>query len=419
MKTLKNSKIKKIRAREILDSRGEPTLEVLVFTEKDIFKASVPSGASKGQEEAKELRDGGKRYFGKGVKKAVKIVENLISEKLKGEKIRNQEKIDNILIELDGTKDKKKLGVNTILGVSLAIARGGAKEANLPLYRYLSLLSRNKKKLKIPFSAFNVINGGLHAGNELGLQEFMIVPQAKYFKKNLQIASEIYFTLREILIRTFGKFATTLGDEGGFSPPLNRSEKALELLEKATKESGYRNLVRFSLDCAASQFWTGREYNLEGKIFTSEGLISFYGDLIKKFSLLSIEDPFFERDFEAFQKFTKKFKGKIIIFGDDLTVTNPQKIKEAKNKRLCTGVIIKPNQIGTLSETLLSIKLAKERGLKITISHRSGETGDSFISDLAVGVGAEFLKAGAPARGERVAKYNRLLEIEEEIYGKN
>ncbi len=415
---MKGNKIKKIKAREILDSRGDPTLEVLIFTDKFISRASVPSGASRGEEEAKELRDGGKRYFGKGVKKAVKIVGDFISKKLKGMKLTDQEKIDNVLIELDGTKDKRKLGANTILGVSIASAKGGAKSLNLPFYKYIAFLYGNKKRLKIPISAFNIINGGLHAGNELSIQEFMIVPQTKSFKKNLQIASEIYHSLKEILIKTFGKEAVNLGDEGGFSPPLTRTERGLELLEKATKEAGYKKWVKFSLDCAASYFWTGKDYNLEGKIFTSEGLISFYENLIKRFPILSIEDPFSEKDFDGFGKFTKKFKRKIIIFGDDLTVTLAEKIKLAKEKKLCTGVIIKPNQIGTLTETFQAIKIAREGKMKIMVSHRSGETTDTFISDLAVGVGAEFLKAGAPARGERVVKYNRLLEIEEEIYGK-
>lgn len=412
---MKNSQIKKVIAREILDSRGKPTVEVKIFTDFGIFKASVPSGASTGEREAKELRDGGRRYFGQGVSGVVNNINKAIAKKIKGESVLNQERIDKILLELDGTPDKSHLGANALLPVSIAVSRAAAFAKGIPLYQYLSEFFPFKNKLKIPLASFNILNGGAHAGNELDVQEFMIIPQEQSFKKNLQIAAEVYHSLREILKRTFGESSINLGDEGGFAPPLSSTEEALSLLREAAKDAGYEKEVKFGIDCAASNLIKGREYQIDKSSFTSLGLLSFYNDLVKEFPIIFIEDPYSQDDWSGFQSITKRFRKKIIIFGDDLTTTNPKIIEEAGEKKACTGVIIKPNQIGTLTETFEAIKVARKYKLKILVSHRSGDTCDDFIADLAVASGADFIKSGAPARGERVAKYNRLLEIEEEL----
>ncbi len=410
-----NSKIKNIKAREILNSRGDPTVEVKIFTDFGIFKSSVPSGASKGEREARELRDGGKRYLGKGVLKAVRNINKVITPKLKGESVLNQRKIDNVLLELDGTEDKSKLGANAILAVSLGVARAGATFESKPLYQYLNRLTSGKQKYSLPLASFNIINGGLHAGNDLDIQEFMIIPQKKSFKENFRVASEVYHVLRKILERRFEKSAINLGDEGGFAPPLSNTQDALSLLKESVKEAGYEKEVKFGIDCAASNLVKEKEYHIEKSSFTSLGLFSFYENLVKEFPIIFIEDPFSQDDWRAFQNMTKKFRRKVDIFGDDLTTTNPKMIEKAGKRKACTGVIIKPNQIGTLTETLEAIKIARKYRLKILVSHRSGDTCDDFIADLAVASGADFIKSGAPARGERVAKYNRLLEIEEDL----
>jgi len=412
---MKNSKIKKIEAREILDSRGEPTVEVKLFTDFGVFRDSVPSGASKGKTEAKELRDGGKRFFGKGVSGAVKNVKEIIAKKLKGEDVLEQKRIDNILLELDGPKDKSHLGANSILPVSMAVCRAGAFASSLPLYSYINSLFLKSRKLKIPFPSFNIINGGAHAGNDLDIQEFMIMPQEKKFSKNLQIGVEVYHSLKEILGMNFGKSAINLGDEGGFAPPLSRTKQALELLKKSIKEAGYLDKVKIGLDCAATHFFKGLEYNLDNSSLTQKGLLSFYEKLVRDFPIIFLEDPFSQDDWQGFQEITRKLKRRIIILGDDLTTTNVERIKKAKKENACTGIIVKPNQIGTITETLEAVKLAKSFRWKIMVSHRSGDTIDDFIADLSVGIVADFIKSGAPARGERVAKYNRLLEIEQEI----
>jgi len=444
----KNSKIKKILAREILDSRGLPTVEVNLETTDFFVKASVPAGASKGKYEAVELRDGEKRYFGKGVLKAVKNINEIIGPKLIGKNSTNQREIDELMIKLDGTKNKSRLGANAILAVSMAVCRAGAAAQNFPLHQYLGELygvrpgSDSSLTLRQPTTCFNIINGGVHAGNDLDFQEFMICPQLDSFSENLRAASEIYHNLKEILATKFGKIATNLGDEGGFSPPLIFAEQALDLILEAVEKSGYKNLVKIAIDAAASEFFIdgkprSRTSSLRGKykvkkvIFTREGLLNYYFELLKKYPIISLEDPFSQDDFEGFSEITKKIGEKITIFGDDLLATNIERIKLAKEKNLCNGLILKPNQIGTITEMLEAARLAKSfgpegpppkfgggygTGWKIMVSHRSGETTDDFISDLAVGISADFIKAGAPARGERVAKYNRLLEIEEGIH---
>jgi len=423
------SRIKSIKAREILDSRGNPTVEVELVSDEGIFFASVPSGKSKGKYEALELRDGldarpasegggpvlEKRYQGRGVLKAVKNVNEIIGPKIIGKNPVEQKEIDELMIELDGTKNKSNLGSNAILAVSIAICRAGATAKNSPLYQYISNLVGKESLIKLPFASFNIINGGVHAGNDLDFQEFMISPQLESFSKNLQAASEIYQNLREILIKKIGKLAINVGDEGGFSPPLFQTRSALNLIIEAIKLSGYEGKINLGLDCAASQFFKNGNYQLEKRIFIKEGLLAFYQDLIKNYSISFLEDPFAEEDFDGFKKIKENLGQKITIFGDDLLATNLKRIKEAKEKNACNGLVLKPNQIGTVTETLEAAKLAKSFGWKIMVSHRSGETNDDFISDLAVGISADFIKSGAPARGERVAKYNRLLEIEEEI----
>ena len=422
-------KIKSIKAREILDSRGNPTVEAEVETDCGVFLSSVPSGASTGKREAKELRDGGKRYHGKGVLRAVRNVNKIIAPRLKGKDAAKQKEIDELLIGLDGTKNKSRLGANAILAVSVAVCRANAAAKKLPLYQYIAQYyesphqnfgsggengSRNIR-FKLPVPSFNIINGGAHAGNDLDFQEFMIAPQFKEFSKNLQAGSEIYHTLKQILQKKFGKSATNIGDEGGFAPPIERPEQVLDLIQTAIEKAGYRNKVKIILDVAASQFFKEGRYRTKFGIFNAQALVDYYSNLIKKYPIIALEDPFDENDWQGFQAITEKLSKRIIVIGDDLLCTNLKRIKQAQEKKACNGLLLKPNQIGTVSEAIEAAKLAKSYGWKIMVSHRSGETGDDFIADLAAGISADFIKAGAPARGERVAKYNRLLRIEEEI----
>ena len=418
----KTSKIKRIKAREILDSRGNPTIEVELETDFGIFRGSVPSGASKGKYEARELRDGGKRYNGMGVLKAVKNVNEIIGPKLIGKDSTNQKEIDEILINLDGTEDKSKLGANAICGVSMSVCQAGASSQNLPLYKYIARIYSGQTPVKntIPRACFNIINGGAHAGNDLDFQEFMIVPHTRpqggysSFSDNLRVASEIYHQLKEILEKKFGQLAANLGDEGGFAPPIRFPQEAIELILEAAKKLNYE--IKIILDVAASQFFKNGKYRMKIGVFSREGLMRYYEKLIKNYPILGLEDPFAEDDLEAWQIANGKLQmANLLIVGDDLTVTNPRRIKMAKEKETCNSIILKINQIGTVTEALEAAKLAKEFGWKTIVSHRSGETNDDFISDLAVGIGADFIKTGAPARGERIAKYNRLLKIEEEI----
>ncbi len=412
-------KIKSVKAREILDSRGNPTVEVEIETNDGVFMASVPSGASTGKREAKELRDGSARYNGMGVLKAVRNVNEIIAPKIKGKDVREQKKIDDIMIKMDGTKDKSQLGANAILAVSMAVCRAGAKAKRMPIYKYVKHHYNNAfcGVFKFPNPCFNIINGGAHAGNELDFQEFMIVPRFKKYAKNLQVGCEIYFVLKKILEKDFGKSATNIGDEGGFAPQLRFPEQALDLIQKAIKQAGYKNKVKIALDVAASQFYIKGKYEMEKKkmSFTRQEFLDYYQDLIKKYPIISIEDGFAEDDWEGFQMMTKKFGKKVINIGDDLLTTNSDRMTQAKNKNACNGLLLKLNQIGTVSEALEAARLARSFDWKIMVSHRSGETNDDFIADFAVGISSDFIKAGAPARGERLAKYNRLLRIEEEL----
>lgn len=406
--------ITSIKAREILDSRGNPTIEVEITAGKYTGVASVPSGASTGVHEALELRDGGTRFLGLGIQKALRNIHKIIAPTLIGMDCREQEKIDRLMIALDGTKNKSKSGANAILGVSLACARAAALSQKKELYEYIHDLSKVKKKITLPHPFFNVINGGKHADNELSFQEFMIAPRMKSFAENLRVGSEVYHILKQDLHRKYGQGSTNVGDEGGFAPEqLQNAKEALDMLMKAIKDAGYTGKVDIAIDCAASEFYKNGVYFVDGKKLTKDQLLQFYLSLIKKYSLISLEDPFEQEDFDSFAELRQK--GKIQIVGDDLTVTNINRIKTAIEKKSCTCLLLKVNQIGTLTEALEAVRLAGANNWKVMVSHRSGETEDTFIADLAVGIGCGMIKAGAPCRGERVAKYNRLGRIEEMI----
>ena len=419
---MRHSEIKSIKAREILDSGGNPTVEVDLVTDKGLFRASIPSGVSKGKYEALELRDGGERYGGMGVLKAVKNVNEIIAPKLIGKDPAKQKEIDQLIIELDGTENKSNLGANAILGISVAVCRAGAGAKNLPLYHHIKELAGSDNNLQLPTPVLLMIEGGLHAGNKLDVQEFMIiplmdsgVPSGKIFKEKLRVGTEIYNTLGTILRKKYGDFATNVGYEGGFAPILFQTQKALDLIMEAIENSGHKEKVKIILDVAASHFYKDGVYKFEESAFTKEGLLNFYSEIVKNYPILGLEDPFAQDDFEGFVSLNKKIGKELIVIGDDLLVTNPERIKKAKEKDACSGLVLKMNQIGTITETIMAAKLAFEAGWEVFVKHRSGETGDSFIADLAIGLGAKYIMAGALNRGERLAKYNRLLRIEEEL----
>lgn len=408
------SRISKVTAREILDSRDTPTLEVTVILE-DATKGTfcVPSGLSTGKYEAKELRDGDKdRYDGKGVLKACKNVEEIISPMLKGKDPQDQQELDSLMIEKDNTQDKSNLGANAILGVSGAIAKAFAKSSKTSLFEYISTLSQNKS-LTIPYIMFNILNGGKHADFNVDFQEFMVIPKDKSFSNNMECAFEIYQNLKDLLEEN--NMSTLIGDEGGFAPKLSSNEEAMELISKATKKVKPSFDVAYGIDAAANSFKQESSFKVEGKNMTWEELSQIYIGLNLKYDLETLEDPFGEDDWESWQFLMEKIGDKMKIVGDDLIVTNPKRLDMAIEKGACNAVIIKPNQIGTVTESIEVIKKAKASGFKIVVSHRSGETNDDFIADFAVGVGADYAKLGAPARGERIAKYNRLLKIEQEL----
>ena len=409
--------IKQIKAREILDSRGNPTIEVECITDKGVFIDSVPAGASRGEREAVELRDGGIKYNGKGVSKAVETVNKIIAPKIIGLDSENQKQIDELMIDLDGTSNKSKLGANSILGVSMVICRAGAESKNLKLYEYISLLQcgRYKRKYKIPKCCFNVINGGKHAGNNLSFQEFMIVPLALNFKEELRMASETYYVLKGKLKKSYSANAINIGDEGGFAPPIDVPEVALGNIVGSIESAGFEGSIKIILDVAATSFFKDGYYSLSTGGYNKNEFIEYYGDLISTYPIIGIEDPLEENDWEGFKEITEKMGKEVIIIGDDLLVSNVEYIKKAKQENSCNAVLLKLNQVGTVTELINSANLAKEYGWKTVVSHRSGETTDDFIADLAVGINSDYMKSGAPARGERVCKYNRLLKIEEMI----
>jgi enolase len=412
---MKGMRIASLKAYEILDSRGNPTLRVKCFLEDGtVGTANVPSGASKGKNEALEIRDGGNRFFGKGVLKAVRNVEDEISKALVGKNALDQWLIDKTLINIDGTPNKSRLGANAILGVSLAVAHAAANYLRIPLYRYIGGISART----LPIPMLNFINGGLHADNNLDIQEFMIVPKGfERFRDRIRCAVEIFQTLKGILKEK--GLSVSLGDEGGFAPSLSSNKEALDLLMMATERAGYKvgEEVFFALDCAASSFFDEERgiYRFEGKELHGKDLMDIYADYIKSYPIISIEDPFAEGDYDSWKEFTSKFGDRITIVGDDLYTTNKKLIREGIEGGYSNAVLIKLNQIGTLSETLEAIELTKSAGWKAIISHRSGETEDTTIADLAVGTNAGWIKTGSVARSERTAKYNRLIEIEEEM----
>jgi len=411
-------KIEKIHARQILDSRGNPTIEVEVHTDNATGTAAVPSGASTGKYEAVELRDNKTDYQGKSVYGAVHNVCHVISPLLAGVNVDDQRKIDEMMITSDGTKNKGKFGANAILGVSMACSRAGAISYNMHLHEYLGSLYENKEfTMPVPFC--NVINGGAHAGNGLKFQEFMIVPhKAKTFAEATKIVCETYHELKKVIVDTFGPQFTSLGDEGGFAPPIDSPEAALDLIDIALGKSGHRSKVGLAMDVAASEIYNEetKKYTISSTVtLTTKELVDYYVLLSKKYNLISIEDPFDQDDFEGYAMLMNKLKGKVQIVGDDLLVTNVERIKTAINVKACNVLLLKVNQIGSLTEAFEAAKLAQSNGWKVMVSHRSGETEDAFISDLAVAINAGQIKLGAPARGERTAKYNELLRIEDAL----
>jgi len=414
--TKKEYQIKSVKAREILDSRGNPTIEVKVETNLGKFSASVPAGASKGKYEAVELRD----TDGRGVLKAIENIEKIISPVLLKENLTDQKRIDEILINLDGTKNKSRLGANAILAISIAMCRAGAAANHLPLYEYINEIGNWKLEIenwRIPKPSFNMIEGGKHAQNHLIFQEFMIMPQKLDFEENLKIGKRVYQELKKILENKFGKMNVKLSFEGAFSAPLKEVSEALDFIMAAAKSAGYENDVKIAIDAAASEFFRDNNYRMGEKMISSDELLEIYDDLVKKFPIILIEDPFYEEDFESFTEIKKRMGERVIIFGDDLTVSNTDRIKMAQERKSLSGLILKPNQIGTVTETLEAAKLAKDFGWKIMVSNRAGETEDDFIADLSVGISADFIKSGAPFSKERMAKYNRLLKIRKELYG--
>jgi len=410
------STIEKVYAREILDSRGNPTIEVdVILSDGYRGRAAVPSGASTGAYEAIELRDKDReRFKGKGVKKAVKNVNEIIAPRIKGMNPTRQIEIDKKMIELDGTENKEKLGANAILGVSLAVAKAAAKSAGLPLYQYLGGVNAHI----IPLPYLNILNGGKHADNNVDIQEFMIIPRGtNSFKESLRIASEVYHTLKSVLKSQ--NLNTSVGDEGGFAPDLKSNEEAIQIILIAIEKAGYKpgEKVALALDIAASEFFYKNKYILkgEGKELTSEEMIEFYENLVNKYPIISIEDGLAEDDWSGWKKLTDKLGKRVQLVGDDLFVTNPRRLKRGIKEGVANSILIKLNQIGTLTETLETVEIAKKSGYKCIFSHRSGETEDSFLADITVATSAGQIKTGAPARSERLAKYNQLLRIEEEL----
>lgn len=406
--------ITNVKAREILDSRGNPTVEVDVVLENGIkARAAVPSGASTGEREALEMRDGDKsRFGGKGVLNAVKNVNEKIKPVVVGMDVFEQEKIDNAMLELDGTKTKSNLGANAILGVSMAVLKAAAKAKGMPLYKYVG----DGKTLPVPM--MNIINGGAHADNKLDFQEFMIIPQRDSIKERVRVGAEVFHALKSVLNER--GLSTGVGDEGGFAPDLESNTEGFELIMEAIKKAGYEPGadVKLGIDVAASEFYQDGKYNLvgEGRSLTSDELIDFYKELVSKYPIISIEDPVDENDWEAFAKITKELGDKVQLVGDDLFVTNKECLQKGIDMSAGNAILLKVNQIGTITETLETIKLAKENGYKTIISHRSGETEDTTIADLAVGLNLGQIKTGSMSRTDRVCKYNQLIRIEEELY---
>lgn len=408
------SKIKNVTGREVLDSRGNPTVEVDVILESGILgRAIVPSGASTGEREALELRDGGSRYMGKGVQKAVENVNTIIKNAVIGMDSLNQKELDEKMIELDGTKTKSKLGANAILAVSMANLKAAALYEGMPLYKYIGNGSQ------LPIAMMNILNGGAHADNPLDIQEFMIVPQRDTMSERIRVGAEVFHHLKKIL-KDKG-MVTAVGDEGGFAPNIGSNEEALELIVEAIKDANYKpgEDVLLALDIAASELYDNGYYNIEGKKLNISELIAYYEYLVNKYPIWSIEDPVDENDWNGFKLITERLGNKIQIVGDDLFVTNKEYLQKGIDNKCGNAILIKVNQIGTITETLETIELAKKKNYKTIISHRSGETEDTIIAHLAVGLNLGEIKTGSMSRTDRICKYNELMRIEEEIIAKN
>ncbi|XP_030521919.1 enolase 2 [Rhodamnia argentea] len=425
------AKIKSIKARQIFDSRGNPTVEADVTLDDGTFaRAAVPSGASTGIYEALELRDGGSDYLGKGVSKAVENVNTIIGPALVGKDPRDQIAIDNFMVQqLDGTVNewgwcKQKLGANAILAASLAVCKAGAAANKLPLYKHIANIAGNSK-LVLPVPAFNVINGGSHAGNKLAMQEFMILPVgASSFKESMKMGVEVYHHLKAVIKKKYGQDATNVGDEGGFAPNIQENKEGLELLKTAIAKAGYTGKVVIGMDAAASEFYCeDKTYDLNFKEENNDGSQKISGDALKdlyksfvsEYPIVLIEDPFDQDDWEHYSKLTCEIGDKVPIVGDDLLVTNPKRVEKAIKEKACNALLLKVNQIGSVTESIEAVKMSKRTGWGIMASHRSGETEDTFLADLSVGLATGLLKTGAPCRSERLAKYNQLLRIEEEL----
>lgn len=412
-----------LAAHQILDSRGTPTVEVhLALDNGVVVTASAPSGASVGTHEAVELRDHKLNSFlGLSVHTAIASVNEVLGPAISGKDPTQQKNLDQILIDLDGTPNKSKLGANAILATSVAICKAGATASAMPLFSYIADLLQKPISSHLPTPMFNLINGGLHGTGNLDIQEFMVVPARRLsYSQSLQIGDEIYLNLKEVLTKK--SLFTSVGDEGGFTPTLFTNASALDLLLEAIRVSGYTagNDVFISLDVAANQIKHGGKYFIKdsSEPFSPEGLLTYYQNLVGRYAILSLEDPFSEDDWESWAKLRELIGGSTIIIGDDLTVTDPVRVRQAIAEKSISGVIIKPNQIGTVTEALEVASIAKDSGITTVVSHRSGDTDDTFIADFAAGVGADYFKGGAPARGERVAKYNRFLEIEAQLAAK-
>ena len=405
--------IKDIKAREILDSRGNPTVEVEMTLDNNITRrASVPSGASTGSREALELRDKNpNRYHGKGVLQAISNINEIIRPALLGHKA-DQASVDKVLIDLDGTENKSKLGANAILGVSLACLKCLAASEDKELYEYVS-----SKSVSLPIPMINIINGGKHAVNNIDIQEFMIVPVVKIMRERIRAGSEIFWELKNLLVKN--KFNVGVGDEGGFAPNLENNLMALEFIVEAIKKAGYKpgEDVFIALDVAASEIYdkSSKTYKIDNRKLSNKELIEYYKEIIKRYPIISIEDPFYEDDFETLKEFTDIYKNQIMIVGDDYFVTNEKYLQKGIDMQAGNAILLKANQIGTITEMTKTILLAKKNNYKTIISHRSGETEDTFIADLAVGLSLPFIKTGSMCRGERIAKYNELLRIEEKL----
>lgn len=401
-------KIKNVIGREVLDSRGNPTVEVDVILENNIVgRAIVPSGASTGEREALEMRDGGSRYNGLGVLKAVNNVNTILKDSIVGMDVFEQQKIDHKMIDVDGTPNKSNLGANAILGVSMAVLKAAANCDNMQLYKYVG------NGTSLPVAMMNILNGGCHADNNLDFQEFMIVPNRDSIHERVRVGAEIFHTLKKLL-KEKGYF-TGVGDEGGFAPNLSSNEEAFQLIIEAIKMAGYTpgKDVNLAIDVAASELYENGKYNIDGKGFTTEELIEYYDELINKYPIISIEDPLDQNDWDGFADITKRLKDRVQIVGDDLFVTNKKYLEKGIRLGCCNAILIKVNQIGTITETLETIELAKENNCNIIISHRSGETEDTTIADLAVGLNVGQIKTGSLSRTDRICKYNQLFRIED------